>query len=109
MKRLEQIILVALTLVALAACKRDPNISVNADFSTDKQVYELYEDVNITNLSTATNDIIVACKWEWGSAYKWGKQLEEPLSFDSTGEKEIRLTVVTDHNVTGTCAQCLQP
>ena len=107
MKRLENIFLLALSLSVLAACKPEPNISVNADFSTDKQVYELYEDVKITNLSSATNDIIVACKWEWGSAYKWGKQLEQPLSFDTVGEKEIKLTVVTDHNVTGTCVKTI--
>ena len=63
MKRLENIFLLALSLSVLASCKPEPTISVNADFSTDKDVYELYEDVKITNLSTATNDIIVACKW----------------------------------------------
>ena len=75
MKRLENILLIALSLFALASCKQEPNISVNADVTTDKQVYELSEDVKITNLSSATNDIIIACKWEWGSAYQWGKQL----------------------------------
>ena len=60
MKRLENIFLVALGLFALASCKPEPNISVNADFTTDKAVYELYEDVVITNTSSATNDIIVA-------------------------------------------------
>ena len=88
MKRLENIFLLALSLLALASCKRDPDISVNADFSTDKQVYELYEDVKITNLSSATNDIIVACKWEWGSAYKWGKHLEAPISFDTVVKRK---------------------
>ena len=100
---MERIILSALSLLALASCVRQPVVSVNADFTTNKEVYEIYEDVIITNVSTATNDIIVACKWEWGSEYVWGKQLEKPLSFDSVGEKEIKLTAVTNSNVSGTC------
>ena len=71
---MERIILSALSLLALASCVRQPVVSVNADFTTNKEVYEIYEDVIITNVSTATNDIIVACKWEWGSEYFWGKK-----------------------------------
>ena len=102
---MERIILSALSLLALASCARQPVVSVNADFTTNKEVYEIYEDVIITNVSTATNDIIVACKWEWGSEYVWGKQLAKPLSFDSVGEKEIKLTAVTNSNVSGTCVK----
>ena len=93
-------------LLAIASCTK-PKVSAHADFSTDKTVYELYEDITVTNLSTATNDIIVACKWEWGGNYKWGKQLEEPISFDSEGEKEIKLTVVTNSNVSETCIKTI--
>lgn len=106
MKKLNIIFLTALALLSAASCVK-PKISVNADFTTNKQVYELNEDVVVTNVSTATNDIIVACKWEWGSEYKWGKQLTDPISFDSVGEKEIRLTVVTDSGVSGTCTKTI--
>ena len=95
MKRAFNIFLVAAALSALVSCQRQL-VSVNADFTTDKDVYELYEDVKITNVSTATNDIIVACKWEWASEHTYGKQLDKPISFDSVGEKEIRLTVTTN-------------
>ena len=104
MKKTINIILVALSLFGVLACNK-PKVSVHADFTTDKQVYELYEDIVLTNVSTATNDIIVACKWEWGGEYKWGKQLETPISFDSPGEKEIKLTVVTNSNVSETCVK----
>ena len=106
MKRAINIFLVAAALSALVSCQRQV-VSVNADFTTDKDVYELYEDVKITNVSTATNDIIVACKWEWGSEHTYGKQLEKPISFDSVGEKEIRLTVTTNSNVSGTCVKTI--
>ena len=89
------------------SCLQKPVVSVNPDFTTDKDVYEIYEDVKITNTSTSTNDIIIACKWEWGSEHFWGKQFEQPLSFDSVGEKEIKLTVVTDSGVSGTCTKTI--
>ena len=73
MKSIEKIILLSLSLFALASCVK-PKVSVNAEFTTDKDVYEVYENVIITNTSTAVNDIIVACKWDWGTGYKWGKQ-----------------------------------
>ena len=107
MKKINRIILFAFSLAALASCNMKPVVTVNADFTTDKDVYEIYEDIVITNVSTATNDIIVACKWEWGSEYKWGKQLEKPLSFDTPGEKEIKLTAVTNSNVSGTCIKTI--
>ena len=105
MKKLVNIILVAATLLTVASCKQHRKVSVTADFTIDKDVYEVYEDIALTNVSVAVNDIIVACKWEWGGNYKWGKQLNEPISFDSPGEKEIKLTVVTDSNVSATCVK----
>jgi PKD repeat protein len=106
MKRIEHLFLIALSFLALASCAK-PKISVNADFTTDKEVYEIYEDIHITNISTAVNDIIVACKWEWGSEHRWGKQLTDPISFDSVGEKEITLTAVTNENVSGTVTKTI--
>ena len=107
MKRVNRLLLISLALLAAASCLNKPKVSVNADFTTDKDVYEIYEDIKITNVSTATNDIIVACKWEWGSDYVWGKQLETPLSFDTPGEKEIKLTAVTNSGVSGTCTKTI--
>ena len=105
MKRIVKIFLIAASLFAVASCEQKPQVSVKADFTTDKQVYELYEDIKITNTSTATNDIITACKWEWGTESFYGKQLTSPISFDSTGEKEIRLTVSTDSGVSASCVK----
>ena len=107
MKKSNRILLFALSLLLAVSCVNEPKISVNADFTTDKDVYEIYEDIKITNTSSAVNDIIVACKWEWGSEYVWGKQLEKPLSFDTPGEKEIKLTAVTNSNVSGTCVKTI--
>lgn len=105
MKKLVNIFLVAVTLFAVFSCKPTRHVSVKADFTTDKEVYELYEDIVVTNVSAATNDIIVACKWEWGSEHVYGKQLENPISFDSVGEKEIKLTVTTDSGAQDVCVK----
>ena len=105
MKKIVNIFLVAVTLFAVASCQHNRKVSVKADFTTDKTVYELYEDIKVTNVSAATNDIIVACKWEWGSEHVYGKQLEKPISFDSVGEKEIKLTVTTDTGAQDVCVK----
>ena len=97
-----------MSLFAVASCSQ-PVVSVNADFTTDKDTYEIYEDIKITNTSSATNDIIEACKWEWetesGTQRVYGKQLANPISFDTVGEKEISLTVTSHTNVTATCVK----
>ena len=100
MNRMKNIFLTGLALLTAVSCVQ-PKVSVDASFTTDKDVYEVYENVVLTNTSTATNDIIVACKWDWGTGYKWGKQLTDPISFDTVGEKEITLTAVTNGNVSG--------
>ena len=107
MKQFKNIFLLSLALFALASCNK-PEISVTADFTTDKDVYELYEDIVITNTSVAVNDIIVACKWDWGTGYKWGKQLTDPISFDTDGDKEITLTAVTNSNVSATVTKTIK-
>ena len=107
MRLSKSLLFVVAAALPLAACQK-PKVSVVADFTTNKEVYELNEDVIVTNTSVATNDIIVSCKWEWGSTYQWGKQLDVPvISFDTVGEKEIKLTVVTDSNVSATCTKTI--
>lgn len=93
----------------LAACLKDGKVAVYADFTTDKDVYEVYEDIVLTNTSYAENAKIVASKWEWGNEHKWGLQLEEPISFGAEGEYEIKLTAVSDiGNVSSTCVKTVR-
>lgn len=55
-----------LLLGAAIGCKREPVVQVKADFSTDKEVYNLYDDVLLTNLSSSEGAEIDVYKWEWG-------------------------------------------
>ena len=46
MKRVNRLLLISLALLAAASCLNKPKVSVNADFTTDKDVYEIYEDIS---------------------------------------------------------------
>lgn len=85
----------AAALLLLSSCQRT-DVAVYADFTTDKEVYELYEDIYLTNTSYAENAFVISSKWEWDGNKMWGLQPENPISFDKTGEYEIKLTVTTD-------------
>ena len=79
----------ALSLLA-AACNKAP--SVKAYFTTDKEVYEIFDEVLIQNLSSAKGTTIGMCKWEWNGnvVYK-----DDPgvIVFQEVGEYPIKLTV----------------
>lgn len=85
----------ALALFGLSACQNN-EVAVYADFTTDKDVYELYEDIFLKNTSYAENARVIASKWEWDGKKMWGLQPETPISFDKTGEFEITLTATSD-------------
>ena len=51
----------ALALFGLSACQNN-EVAVYADFTTDKDVYELYEDIFLKNTSYAENARVIASK-----------------------------------------------
>lgn len=61
----------ALALFGLSACQNN-EVAVYADFTTDKDVYELYEDIFLKNTSYAENARVIASKWEWDGKKMWG-------------------------------------
>ena len=75
---------------AVISCKKNP--SVTAFFTTDKDVYEIQEDVVVENLSTSKNVEIGLCKWEWDNQTSYQDDLGV-ISFSEVGEYTIRLTV----------------
>lgn len=101
--------LAAFAAAILAGCTLEPKVSITADFSTNKDVYELYEDIILTNNSYAENTRVISSKWEWDSKKMWGHNPETPISFDRTGDFEIRLTVTSDvGNLTSTCVKTVK-
>lgn len=101
MNRINIFLAATASLAMLTGCLKNGKVAIHADFTTDKDVYELYEDIRLTNTSYAENAYVISSKWEWDGQKMWGHQPEKPISFDKVGEFEIKLTVTTDvDNVT---------
>ena len=87
-------------LLALAAmmvsCQKNMEVKVNASFTTDKDVYEVYEQVVITNTTVVENAQMAICQWELGEGKVSYDFTPEDVSFDTEGEYTIRLTVTSD-------------
>lgn len=71
MKTMNKILTAAAALSMLAGCQKN-EVKIHADFTTDKDVYELYEDIKLTNTSYAENAYVMASKWEWDDNKVWG-------------------------------------
>ncbi len=91
-----RVLAAAASLPILAGCLKSDKVALYADFTTDKDVYELYEDIQLTNLSYAENAYVISSKWEWDGQKMWGHKPEKAISFDKTGDFEIKLTVTSD-------------
>ena len=112
MKKMTHKLLIGMTLVlgVAIACQNEPGARVKADFSTDKQVYNLYDEVVLTNLSSAEGAEIDVYKWEWGEGQASFERVpSEVLTSDKTCSFRIRLTAVaSSHNVGDTCSRIVR-
>lgn len=100
----------ALLLGVAVGCNDGPSVRVKADFSTDKEVYNLYDEVVLTNLSSAEGAEIDVYKWEWGDAQASFKEIPaEPITSDKVRTMRIRLTAVASAcNVGDTCSRVIR-
>lgn len=84
-----------LLLGVTSGCKQAADVRVKADFSTDKDVYNLYDEVLLTNLSSSDGAQIDVYRWEWGDG---NVSYEKVPSIAPTSDEEcmlkIRLTAV---------------
>ena len=81
---------------ALLSCQEDP--SVKADFSIDKDVCKVNEEILVKNLSSADNTIIGLCKWEWDGNVCYEFEVGT-VKFSTAGEHTISLTVYAEDGV----------
>lgn len=93
-------IIIALSIAALAvSCAKDAKVEVIADFTTNKDVYQIGEDVIVTNNSVVKNDILALCEWMYGNSDKMESvyKLElEGVSFAVPGTYTITLTAYAE-------------
>lgn len=96
---------VAFTL-ALVSCKTEPNVTIKADFTFDKETFDIYEEIIPRYAATCTGANVDVIMWEWGDAnFSLKEQMEEPLVFDIPGSYPLKLTVVTDNGIGDTCTK----
>lgn len=82
-------------LLLAVSCTKAPVVEVTAGFTTNKDVYQVGEEVFIENTSVVKNDILALCKWEYdgeeGKTAHYGLEFEG-LSFSTPGLYTITLT-----------------
>jgi PKD repeat protein len=82
-------------ILAAVACSKAPVVEVTAAFTTNKDVYQVGEEVFIENHSNVVNDILAFCKWECegaeGEPVHYVLNLES-LTYNTPGIYTIRLT-----------------
>jgi PKD repeat protein len=82
-------------ILAVVACSKAPVVEVTAAFTTNKDVYQVGEEVFIENTSNVVNDILAFCIWECegaeGDPVHYVLNLES-LTYNTPGIYTIKLT-----------------
>lgn len=86
--------------MALAlSCNKAEEVRVTAAFTTNKDVYQVGEDVVITNESQVSGDILSFCRWAFGDgdniSYRYTIDVDD-LSFTVPGTYTITLTAYAE-------------
>ncbi len=87
--------MVAVMLFAASSCQKDPEITVTASFTTDKEVYSVGDKVIIKNTSKVNGAHVAICKWEYQGHVSYDETLTG-LVYAEEGEYTIKLTVTAD-------------
>ena len=86
-------------LLVAVSCAKAPVAEIKASFTTNKDVYQVNEEVIIENTTEVKNEILAFCEWEYDGEedkkYHYGLELEG-LSFKTPGEYVITLTSYTE-------------
>lgn len=93
--KIRTFLVAALSILAIS-CQKEQSLDVL--FTTDKDIYEIQEEVIIENLSSSKGVDIGMCKWEWNGQTSYQYDLGS-ISFNEVGEYTIRLTVYAEEGV----------
>ena len=97
---MRRIAVFTLVLAMLVSCGGQKAVKVTAAFSTNKDVFQVGEELIIENNSVVENNILAFCKWEYGNmetGYKTSYGIEfEGLSFDAAGLYTLALTAYAE-------------
>lgn len=93
---IKKFLLCVLSAAAVLSCQQNPQVVVNASFTTDKDVYEVHEVVQITNTTVVENSRMAICKWEWNGNVSYDMPVLEGLVFTTEGVYPLTLTVTSE-------------
>lgn len=92
--------------LAVVSCKNNHDVILKADFTLDKEVFDIYEEIIPKYAATCTGADIDVIMWEWGDAsFCLNKQMEEPLVFDTPGSYPLKLTIIASNGGGDTCTK----
>lgn len=92
---MKRFLVVSILLAAAISCNKAPVVKVTAHFTTNKDVYQIGEELLIENTSSVENNILAFCKWECNEVAYYGLSLEG-LSFAEPGKYTITLTAYAE-------------
>ena len=82
--------------LAVLSCQKTMQVEVEASFTTDKETYEVYDLINITNTTVVKNSRMAVCKWEYNGKVSYDMPNPEGITFDAVGVYPITLTVTSE-------------
>ena len=82
--------------LAVLSCQKTMQVEVEASFNTDKETYEVYDLINITNTTVVKNSRMAVCKWEYNGKVSYDMPTPEGITFDAVGVYPITLTVTSE-------------
>ncbi len=84
-------------IVCLAGgCAPEDEIRIQAGFGTNREVYEVGDQITLINTSTAENAQIAVCKWEIMGKVSYELDAPAPFMVEEGGDYLFRLTVTSD-------------
>ena len=96
---MRKLTVLVILIAAALSCKKDPAVEVTASFTTNKDVFQVGEEIIIENTSTVKNNILAFCQWEYGDKSGmekfYGLDLEG-VSFALPGLYTITLTAYAE-------------
>lgn len=99
-------------LAMLLSCSRTEEVRVTAAFTTNKDVYQVGEDVVIMNESRVSGDILAFCRWAFGDgdnvSYRYSIDVDD-LTFSAPGTYTIALTAYAEQGAgEDTCVKTIK-
>ena len=95
-KNIKKALLCVVAAAAVLSCQKTPDVKVHASFTTDKESYEVYDVIQITNTTVVENSRMAICKWEYNGKVSYDMPAPEDLMFETVGKFPVTLTVTSE-------------